>query len=97
MEQALCLTIRSPQPRTACRNVAFIMQMVGDMLLARAVLSEYQYAHVGWCYQPYPVHDFPEGGTVTGKHGHTAPPDIPLFQYGTEKRHEFVLHECLGM
>ena len=72
------------------------MQMVGDMLLARAVLSEYQYAHVGWCYQPYPVHDFPEGGTVTGKHGHTAPPDIPLFQYGTEKRHEFVLHELFG-
>ena len=66
------------------------------MLLARAVLSEYQHAHVGGGYQPYPVHDFPEGGTVTGKHGHTASPDIPFFQYGAEQRHEFVLHELLG-
>ena len=72
------------------------MQMVGDMLLARAVLSEDQHTHVGWCYQPYPVHDFLKGGTVTGKHGHTASPDIPFFQYGTEQRHEFVLHELFG-
>ena len=55
------------------------MQMVGDMLFARAVLSGYQHTHVGWGYQPYPVHDFLKGGTVTCKDGHTASPDIPLF------------------
>ena len=27
---------------------------------------------------------------------HTASPDIPFFQYGTEQRHEFVLHELFG-
>ena len=43
------------------RTLAFIMQVVGDMLLARAVLSEYQHAHVSGGYQPYPVHDFLKG------------------------------------
>ncbi len=60
------------------------MQMVGDMLLARAVLSEDQHTHIGGGYQPYPVHDFLEGGTVTGKDGHTAPSNTVFFQYGAE-------------
>ena len=75
------------------RTFAFVMQVVGDMLLTRAVLPEYQHAHIGGGYQPYTVHDFPEGGTVTGKDGHTAPSDTAFFQYGTEQRHKFVLHE----
>jgi hypothetical protein len=42
------------------------------------------------------VHDFLKGGTVTGKHGHTAPPDIPFFQYAAEQRHKFVLDQLFG-
>ena len=67
-----------------------------DMLLARTVLSEYQHAHIGRGYQPYPVHDFLKGGTVTGKNGHTASPDISFFQNGMKQRHKFILHKLLG-
>ena len=66
------------------------------MLLACAVLPEYQHAHVCWGHQSYPVHDFPEGGTVTGKHGHTVLPDTPFFQYGAEHGDEPVLDQLFG-
>ena len=81
--------------RLSC-PLALVVQQVGDMLLARAVLPEYQHAHVGGGYQPYPLHDGLERRAVTREQGHTASPDIPLFQYGTEQRHEFVLHELFG-
>ena len=48
-------------PALLCVLFAFIMQMVGDMLIARSVLSEYHHAHVGDGYQLYPVHDFLKG------------------------------------
>ena len=76
--------------------LALIMQMVGDMLLARTVLPEYQYTHIGRGYQPYPVHDFLKGGTVTGKNGHTASPDTPFFQDVAKQRHKFILHKLFG-
>lgn len=69
--------------RLSC-PLALVVQKVGNMLLACAVLPEYQHAHVGGGYQPYPVHDFLEGGTVTGKDGHTAPSNTVFFQYGAE-------------
>ena len=58
---------------------AFVVQQVGDMLLARAVLPEYQHAHVGGGYQPYPLHDGLERRAVTREQGHTAPSGVPFF------------------
>ena len=69
--------------------------MVGDMLLACAVLSEYHHAHVGDGYQLYPVHDFLKGGTFTGEHGHPAVSRLTLFLYGADKGDEFVLYKFL--
>ena len=81
--------------RLSC-PLALVVQQVGDMLLARAVLPEYQHAHVGGGYQPYPLHDGLERRAVTREQGHTAPSDIPFFQYGTEQRDELVFHKLLG-
>ena len=44
------------------------MQQVGNMLLARAVLTKYHHAPIGGGYQPYAVHDFLKGGTFTGEY-----------------------------
>ena len=77
-------------------TLTFVVQMVGDMLLARAVLAEYHHAHVSGSYQPYPVHDFLKGGTFTGEHRHTALSRLPFFLYGTEKRNQFILHKLFG-
>ena len=40
------------------------MQQVGNMLLARAVLTKYHHAHIGGGYQPYAVQDFLKGGNL---------------------------------
>lgn len=37
-------------------TLAFIVQEMGNMFLACAVLPEYQHTHVGWIYQPYRLH-----------------------------------------
>ena len=75
------------------RPFALFVQVVGDMLLARAVLSEYHHAHVGSGYQLYPVHDFLEGGTFTGEHRHPAVSRLPLLLYGANKGYEFILYQ----
>ncbi len=54
------------------RTFALVVQVVGDMFLARAVLTKYHHAHIGGGYQPYAVHDFLKGGTFTGEYRHTA-------------------------
>ena len=64
--------------RLSC-PLALVVQQVGDMLLARAVLTEYQHAHVGWCYQPYPLHDGLKRRAVTREQRHTASSDISFF------------------
>ena len=69
---------------------------MGDMLLARAVLSEYHHTHIGSGYQPYAMHDFLKGGTFTDEHGHTAVSHLTLLLYGTEKWNEFVFHKLFG-
>lgn len=66
------------------------------MFLACAVLPEYHHAHIGSGYQPYPVHDFLKGGTLTGEHGHTAVSRLSFFLYGMEKWNEFVFHKLFG-
>ena len=66
--------------RLSC-PLALIVQQVGDMLLARAVLPEYQHAHIGGGYQPYPLHDGLERRAVTREQGHTASSDILFLQY----------------
>ena len=68
--------------RLSC-PLALVVQKVGNMLLARAVLSEYQHAHVGGGYQPYPLHDGLERRAVTREQGHTVSSGVPFFQYGT--------------
>ena len=66
------------------------------MLLARAVLPEYQHAHIGWGYQPYPLHDGLERRAVTREQWHTAPSGVPFFQYVPQQGDELVLHKLLG-
>jgi hypothetical protein len=72
------------------------VQVVGNMFLTRAVLSEYHHAHIGSGYQPYTVHDFLKCGTVTGEHRHTALSCLTFFQYGTDQGDKFILHKLFG-
>ena len=74
-------------------TTTLVVQVVGNMFLTRAVLSEYHHAHIGSGYQPYTVHDFLKCGTVTGEHRHTALSCLTFFQYGTDQGDKFILHK----
>ena len=77
-------------------TLAFFMQVMGYMLLARTVLAEYQHAHLGRGNQLYPLHDGSESRTVTGEHGHVPLSAVLFFLNVAEQRDKLVLDQQLG-
>ena len=73
------------------------MDVLGDMLLARAVLAQYQHAHPGGRNKMYPFLDIAVCFSLPYEYRDLALPFLFTFlDNGTEKRYEFVLHQLFG-
>ena len=73
------------------------MDVLGDMLLARAVLAQYQNAHPSGCNKVYPFLDVAVCFPLPYEYRYLALPFLFTFlDNGMEKRNEFVLHQLFG-